>query len=202
MLNPTSKSDLKAHLLSHDSFTENHTSLIEASDKFHCAEPTNQKLLESLDVDPINHPYYVDSCRMPPETLNGNQQIIFTSKSFYRWVLTIVLGIGIAICAYFIQNSITVRNRECVSRDVPKMILKTVCGQILVNYRNQKLQEYANDQQTLLLSLLHFMIFNFSLAMVGALLTVYLEPAAASDGIAEIKGVLLSTRIQSAGRAD
>jgi hypothetical protein len=106
MLNST---DLKAHLLSHDSFTENNTALIEASDNLCCSESIDRKLLESLDVDPINNPYNVDSCRMPPKTLNGNGQIIFTSKSFYRWVLTIILGIGIAICAFFIQNFITVR---------------------------------------------------------------------------------------------
>jgi chloride channel 7 len=70
------------------------------------------------------------------------------------------------------------------------------CGQILGNYRNKKLQEFANIQQPLLFSLLYFMIFNLSLALAGALLTVYLEPAAASDGIAEIKGVLLPNRIQ------
>ena len=63
------------------------------------------------------------------------------------------------------------------------------CAQMLINYRNQKLQEFADANQPLLLSLLYLMMFNLAFALGAALLTVYLEPAAASDGIAEIKGL-------------
>ena len=35
-------------------------------------------------------------------------QIVFTSTSFYIWFLTIVVGVGIAICASFIQSTTTV----------------------------------------------------------------------------------------------
>ena len=77
---------------------------------------------------------------------------------------------------------------ECLSDCDPIFFIEFICGQILGNYRNKKLQEFADNQQSFLLSLLYFMMFNLFLAMVGALLTVYLEPAAASDGIAEIKG--------------
>lgn len=102
-------SDLKTHLLTEDSFTERNASLIEESD-IHTHKPGTAKsnLLESLDVDPINNPYNVDSCRRPHRSLNDSQQFVFTSKSFYVWVLTIILGVGVAVCAYFIQNAITV----------------------------------------------------------------------------------------------
>ena len=101
-------SDLKARLLAHDSFTQDNASLIEESEKSRSAAFKENKLLESLDVDPINNPFNVDSFRRPHRTLNDSQQIVFTSKSLYRWILTVVLGIGIAFCAYFIQNAITV----------------------------------------------------------------------------------------------
>jgi hypothetical protein len=61
-------------------------------------------------------------------------------------------------------------------------------SQMLINYRNKKLQEFADAKQPLMLTFVFFTFFNLAFALSAAFLTVYLEPAAASDGIAEIKG--------------
>jgi hypothetical protein len=103
-----SNSDLRVHLIDDALQGDQEDSLISNSACLPCENLKENDLMDSLDVDPINNPYTVDTRRSPPQTLNSYQQVVFTSKSFYRWVLTVVLAFAVALCAYFIENIISV----------------------------------------------------------------------------------------------
>lgn len=50
--------------------------------------------LESLDFDTINNPHWVDGCRKQPRTMQGFMHTMMTSKTVYRSVLAVVIGVG------------------------------------------------------------------------------------------------------------
>ena len=105
--------------------------------------------LESLDFDSINSPYMVDVARRPARTLFG-----YTGKTFARWVLTILIGVGVAFVARFLQFSIS-----------------EVGG-----IRNRVLQSYFDDQRSDLEAFGFFITYNLTLVLLGALMTVRCRP--------------------------
>mmetsp|Transcript_49459 Transcript_49459/g.155052 ORF Transcript_49459/g.155052 Transcript_49459/m.155052 type:complete len:946 (-) Transcript_49459:44-2881(-) len=130
--------------------------------------------LERLDVDPINQPYYVDAHRKLERGYNPNGQIVFTSKVFYRWILTVLIGMAIAIVARGVQVAI----------------------QVLVDQRNDQVEMYVKQGSSMFQSFVFFAVWNSCFALVGGLLTITLEPATAADGIAEIKAFMNGTHVK------
>ena len=127
-------------------------------------------VLESLDFDNINNPYWVDEARRPERTILG-----YTGKSFARWTLTIFIGVGVAFVARFLQYMIS-----------------TVSG-----IRNSVLQSYFDEQLPDSHAFAFFVTYNLALVLCGTLMTVYLEPSAAAGGIPEIKAYLNGTHVRN-----
>jgi len=142
--------------------------------------------LERLDMDPINHPYNVDAQRKPIEVVNDHRQLVITSKDAYAWVLTVVIGVVVALIAHSVQMSIST----------------------LVELRNSRVQsliesslsEAAFGESTLVFAFskpfLFFTVWNACFAALGGILTSVFEPHTAADGVAEIKAFINGTHVK------
>lgn len=124
--------------------------------------------LESLDFDTVNNAHWADRQRKQPRTIQGFVHTMMTSRSFYRWLLTILIGVGVAITAQTMQILIS----------------------LVIDVRNTWLQSSIVAGQDKNHVLLVFGAYNLVCVTIGAILTAYLEPTAAADGIAEIKAYL------------
>jgi hypothetical protein len=134
--------------------------------------------LESLDFDDANNAFEVDACRQPDNSVRHSSIGPYIS----RWIITLVIGIGVAASAQLIQ-----------------FLIGLISG-----IRNDFLQSWIDDErsatawsgaadgETTALSRASFVAalfasYNALLVLVASIFTAYLEPSAATDGIAEIK---------------
>jgi hypothetical protein len=120
-------------------------------------------------MDPINHPYHVDAQRKPLDVVNTHQQVVITSKESYAWILTVIIGITVALIARFVQ----------------------VCISTLCEIRNQKVQDLiqpslnntaSDSTPTYIVStypfskpFAFFVAWNVCFAFVGGILTAGLN---------------------------
>ncbi len=131
--------------------------------------------LESLDFDPVNNAHWVDSCRRPPATLRGFKETMMRSKVVYQWVLTIVIGVGVAISAQVVQ-----------------LLISCVAG--LRNLAMQSFTDWNVDPSHIFA---FYCLYNLTLVTIAAIMTAYFEPIAAGDGVAEIKAYLNGTHVRN-----
>ena len=134
--------------------------------------------LESLDFDDANNAFEVDACRQPDKSVRHSS----IGPHISRWIITLVIGIGVAASAQLIQ-----------------FLIGLISG-----IRNDFLQSWIDDErsatawsaaadgETTALSRASFVAalfasYNALLVLVASIFTAYLEPSAATDGIAEIK---------------
>ena len=138
--------------------------------------------LERLDMDPINHPYHVDGKRKTVDDMNTHNQMVVTSKESYAWILTVIIGIVVALIARCVQFSIY-----------------TLC-----NFRNSYIQDlivaWPGSRSSLAAPFtgpfVFFLVWNFGFTLVAGILTAVFEPHTAADGIAEIKAFFNGTHVK------
>jgi chloride channel 7 len=136
----------------------------------HDEAPAGPPELESLDFDSVNSPYWVDSARRPPRTLIG-----YSGDTFIRWLIAILIGFFVACLAMVIAHGV-----------------ETFAGT-----RNGILQELLDSEAPDAYAFVFFVTYNTLMVLAGALMTVYLEPAAAAGGIPEIKAYLNGTHVRN-----
>lgn len=125
-------------------------------------------LWESLDCDRIFSPHYVDSCRKKHGVyFDENNQVVVASKTFYAFILTLMMGMAIAVAAFMIQYS----SRE------------------LGTLRNSALQVMLSENWSVWRIYFYFAGFNLGCVVLAGLLTL-IQPTAQDDGVGEIKGYL------------
>lgn len=126
--------------------------------------------LESLDFDSINSPYWLDLARRPPRTILG-----YSGKTFTRWTLSIVIGFLTALAGQFLAFGV-----------------KNLAG-----FRNRTLQAFFELSAPTSHAFIFFVLYNATLALIGTLITVFIEPSAAAGGIPEIKAYLNGTHVKN-----
>lgn len=154
--------------------------------------------LERLDMDPINHPFHVDAQRKPFDVLNTHQQVVITSKESYAWILTVIIGVVVALIARFVQMCIAVL---CELRN---SIVQTLIEESIPHASNvagsasSALGATPTWLRIVTFSkpLLFFVGWNLSFVLAGGILTSVFEPHTAADGIAEIKAFINGTHVK------
>mmetsp|Transcript_40539 Transcript_40539/g.63297 ORF Transcript_40539/g.63297 Transcript_40539/m.63297 type:complete len:872 (-) Transcript_40539:351-2966(-) len=106
--------------------------------------------------------------------VNNRAQLMIRNKTSYRWVLTMIIGVGVAASAKFLMFAID----------------------LLSDLRNDKLQEFYDTERSIWDSYVFFVSANACLVFVGSILTVYMEPATVADGVAEIKAFINGTHVK------
>lgn len=160
--------------------------------------------LERLDMDPINHPFHVDTKRKPPDEVNVHQQTIISDKETYSWILTIVIGVTVALIARFVQL--------CISTlcDLRNNYVQDLIQSSADHGRNSTSVDAASEKMLHAASLfssvpeflmetpfIFFTVWNLCFVLIGAIITAVFEPHTAADGIAEIKAFINGTHVKN-----
>jgi len=154
--------------------------------------------LERLDMDPINHPFRVDAQRKPFDVLNTHQQVVITSKESYAWILTVIIGVFVALLARFVQMCIAVLC-ELRNSNVQTLIEESIPH--ASNVAGSASSALGTTPTWLRIvtftkPLLFFVGWNLSFVLAGGILTSVFEPHTAADGIAEIKAFINGTHVK------